>query len=117
MGRPRHPGEGAMPHYAAFDVSDKDTAIHVLDEHGGLVWKGKRASEPEALAAALRRHAPELRRGGLGTGPPAPSLYHSLKARSEEHTSELQSPPYIVCRLLLSKKKKTPVINLIMKQL
>src|SRR5437764_8258504 len=27
-------------------------------------------------------------------------------ARSEEHTSELQSPMYIVCRLLLEKKKK-----------
>src|SRR5437879_10978383 len=45
-------------------------------------------------------------------------------ARSEEHTSELQSPMYLVCRLLLEKKKRiekittehnsataTPVIN------
>src|SRR2546426_7067137 len=29
-----------------------------------------------------------------------------LKARSEEHTSELQSPCNLVCRLLLEKKKK-----------
>src|SRR5436189_558316 len=28
-----------------------------------------------------------------------------LRARSEEHTSELQSPMYLVCRLLLEKKK------------
>src|SRR5437879_8272553 len=28
--------------------------------------------------------------------------------RSEEHTSELQSPMYLVCRLLLEKKKKKP---------
>src|SRR5258707_600562 len=28
-------------------------------------------------------------------------------ARSEEHTSELQSRQYLVCRLLLAKKKKT----------
>src|SRR5437879_7225502 len=28
------------------------------------------------------------------------------KDRSEEHTSELQSPMYLVCRLLLEKKKK-----------
>src|SRR5574342_1012814 len=28
------------------------------------------------------------------------------RARSEEHTSELQSPPDLVCRLLLEKKKK-----------
>src|SRR5205823_13888126 len=30
-----------------------------------------------------------------------------LVARSEEHTSELQSLAYLVCRLLLEKKKKT----------
>src|SRR5437763_8536930 len=30
----------------------------------------------------------------------------SIDARSEEHTSELQSPMYLVCRLLLEKKKK-----------
>src|SRR5437763_11436550 len=29
-----------------------------------------------------------------------------LCLRSEEHTSELQSPMYLVCRLLLEKKKK-----------
>src|SRR5947209_15929944 len=29
-------------------------------------------------------------------------------ARSEEHTSELQSRQYLVCRLLLEKKKKKP---------
>src|SRR5437879_10952695 len=34
-------------------------------------------------------------RGGLGG-----------RLRSEEHTSELQSPMYLVCRLLLEKKKK-----------
>src|SRR5690348_17902323 len=28
------------------------------------------------------------------------------RARSEEHTSELQSPVHLVCRLLLEKKKK-----------
>src|SRR2546426_9836555 len=32
----------------------------------------------------------------------------SLKHRSEEHTSELQSPCNLVCRLLLEKKKQLP---------
>src|SRR5436189_868886 len=32
-------------------------------------------------------------------------LYQTGSARSEEHTSELQSPMYLVCRLLLEKKK------------
>src|SRR5947208_6030182 len=31
--------------------------------------------------------------------------------RSEEHTSELQSPDHLVCRLLLEKKKKRNQIN------
>src|SRR5436305_6103913 len=30
----------------------------------------------------------------------------NLRGRSEEHTSELQSRPHLVCRLLLEKKKK-----------
>src|SRR5256885_2661685 len=31
------------------------------------------------------------------------------RRRSEEHTSELQSPCNLVCRLLLEKKKNTPI--------
>src|SRR5258708_21851955 len=34
-----------------------------------------------------------------------------LFARSEEHTSELQSPDHLVCRLLLEKKKKKFVLT------
>src|SRR2546425_7027731 len=33
--------------------------------------------------------------------------------RSEEHTSELQSLAYLVCRLLLEKKKKVTTVNVI----
>src|SRR5215210_9104888 len=32
--------------------------------------------------------------------------FSPINARSEEHTSELQSPMYLVCRLLLEKKKE-----------
>src|SRR3712207_7519976 len=46
--------------------------------------------------------------------PPAPSQNHvaqtqdsRIRRRSEEHTSELQSRQYLVCRLLLEKKKKS----------
>src|SRR3712207_8861124 len=34
------------------------------------------------------------------------ACFVSIKTRSEEHTSELQSRQYLVCRLLLEKKKK-----------
>src|SRR5215813_13854780 len=37
-------------------------------------------------------------------------------ARSEEHTSELQSRPHLVCRLLLEKKKKNPITTLLVKK-
>src|SRR5690554_7461325 len=33
-------------------------------------------------------------------------VFHQTARRSEEHTSELQSRPHLVCRLLLEKKKK-----------
>src|SRR3989442_8678112 len=36
------------------------------------------------------------------------ALRRRLKKRSEEHTSELQSRPHLVCRLLLEKKTKQP---------
>src|SRR5437879_10881189 len=35
---------------------------------------------------------------------------HPIGVRSEEHTSELQSPMYLVCRLLLEKKKKQRIV-------
>src|SRR5690348_18227738 len=35
-----------------------------------------------------------------------PARVRSRNSRSEEHTSELQSPVHLVCRLLLEKKKK-----------
>src|SRR5690348_17799229 len=36
-------------------------------------------------------------------------LTNRLKRRSEEHTSELQSPVHLVCRLLLEKKNNTTI--------
>src|SRR5256885_9705700 len=47
-----------------------------------------------------RRHPSARRRRNSAAGPGCPP-------RSEEHTSELQSPCNLVCRLLLEKKKKT----------
>src|SRR6476646_11016717 len=49
----------------------------------------------------FRSCAPGARRGG-----PARSGPRGRAARSEEHTSELQSHSDLVCRLLLEKKKK-----------
>src|SRR3712207_7996178 len=43
-------------------------------------------------------------------GKPVPRVYEP-GFRSEEHTSELQSRQYLVCRLLLEKKKKISLTN------
>src|SRR5476651_2907651 len=44
---------------------------------------------------------------GVGCGLPLDARQPLHVPRSEEHTSELQSRQYLVCRLLLEKKKKT----------
>src|SRR5258708_30199164 len=36
--------------------------------------------------------------------------YYDGELRSEEHTSELQSPDHLVCRLLLEKKKRRAIV-------
>src|SRR5258708_18972042 len=45
--------------------------------------------------------------GSRQTPVPTPFRPWPRTPRSEEHTSELQSPDHLVCRLLLEKKKKT----------
>src|SRR5215217_6404428 len=68
---------------------------------------GARSAQGEASVTGFS-HSPTCRltapRGTLGYEAPAPKL--GGKFRSEEHTSELQSRQYLVCRLLLEKKKK-----------
>src|SRR5215813_14563385 len=55
----------------------------------------------------LFRSASPARRptGGPGSGDAWPRFARADRGRSEEHTSELQSRPHLVCRLLLEKKK------------
>src|SRR5258708_13446246 len=52
----------------------------------------------------------------LATPLPGNLWYHNWStsgySRSEEHTSELQSPDHLVCRLLLEKKKKYIIIDI-----
>src|SRR3712207_7684331 len=55
--------------------------------------------------AAARKNLVSKRRGRSPTGVTQCATYRSSR-RSEEHTSELQSRQYLVCRLLLEKKKK-----------
>src|SRR5437762_10835688 len=65
--------------------------------------RARRLGDGADRRSPLRVHRPCADR-------PAPVLgrgkMKSILLRSEEHTSELQSPMYLVCRLLLDKKKK-----------
>src|SRR3712207_7194072 len=59
------------------------------------------AAPRRASAAPATRPRPSRR-----SRPPSPTCAPGCRAtRSEEHTSELQSRQYLVCRLLLEKKK------------
>src|SRR5258707_14454194 len=66
----------------------------------------------EIYTLSLHDALPISRNGAiklLGVGNPRCSCYRWILwplVRSEEHTSELQSRQYLVCRLLLEKKKK-----------
>jgi transposase len=67
-----------MGSYVAFDVSLRSTSVHVVDEAGKCLWRGKYASEPDTLAAVVRKRAPEAVRVGLETGFLSTWLCHAL---------------------------------------
>ena len=69
-----------MSHYVGVDVSMKETKLHVLDEAGNRVWRGRCATDPTAIAAAVRRYAPMAVRIGLETGPLTTWLWTALTA-------------------------------------
>src|SRR5438876_2937766 len=81
-------------------------AIEQKEGRTGLGSSMKHCSSTSRTPGASRSRArracpgPSSRRTRGGSG-------HARRAlRSEEHTSELQSPVHLVCRLLLEKKKK-----------
>ena len=68
-----------MEHYVGLDVSLKLTAICVVDRKGKIEREGVVASNPEAIAAFVRSHAPHVARIGLETGATATWLWTELK--------------------------------------
>src|SRR5205823_11561816 len=59
----------------------------------------------------LFRSSRMARSSPVSAQPDLPVSAQSVPARSEEHTSELQSLAYLVCRLLLEKKNTGPSTN------
>src|SRR3712207_7030823 len=97
--------------YVFFFNDTATTEIYTLSLHdalpicrGGALQRRLRAVRPAARGAGGRCAARRWRRvrGAPGAACRRPPR---RAARSEEHTSELQSRQYLVCRLLLEKKK------------
>src|SRR5207244_12618382 len=98
----------AVPEYPALSLHD---ALPILSEVSTCTksclfqcWvtlRGTKISRPSrSLSSACCTPSPPMSRD------PAP--VRAEPPRSEEHTSELQSPDHLVCRLLLEKKKRSP---------
>src|SRR3712207_8327250 len=78
------------------------TEIYTLSLHDALpiyVWLDDRRASHRGTFRGVARPV------GRAGAPPVCGSRGAAAARSEEHTSELQSRQYLVCRLLLEKKK------------
>ena len=53
-------------HYVGLDVSLETTSICVIDDAGAIIWRGKCRSDPDAITAIVRQHAPGAARVGSG---------------------------------------------------
>src|SRR5687767_15483784 len=96
--------QGPRHHLAVVDLANGEVGqrfrmtVHQTRELGhraAVVGVALELDDPDAFDGDRRRIRLEMERA-LGVG-----------CRSEEHTSELQSLAYLVCRLLLEKKKPT----------
>src|SRR5207244_6291261 len=91
----------------------RDDLFHLVVETRVAARDSTKTAGVRAVCDVVRiRGVDHRQRGGLrrdrpGTGIRAEDVGPSRHERSEEHTSELQSPDHLVCRLLLEKKKKT----------
>src|SRR5436189_6453914 len=87
-----------------FFTATATTEIYTLSLHDALPISDLRqpglqpGSFDVVYSAGVVHHTPDPRASFA-------HLVRRARIRSEEHTSELQSPMYLVCRLLLEKKK------------
>src|SRR2546426_6004623 len=92
--------------YVFFFFNDTATTeIYTLSLHDALpISKHVREAGVLKSGPGLRAHRRKVREARC-RGAHGPAVHPSEHQRSEEHTSELQSPCNLVCRLLLEKKK------------
>src|SRR6266498_5634549 len=104
----RHSKEPARRRLAAAMLRPLAAAAAVLVVAGGGYLAFRAFAPGSSSAPSAVRPATSLGAPGGGRLDQHPLV----EPRSEEHTSELQSRPHLVCRLLLEKKKKLPPLRL-----
>src|SRR5256885_5285210 len=95
----RRPPRSTLFPYTTLFRSDVCIGAFIPISHGTSV-RAARSRRPSGVAGEGRRPQSALQR------PQSPETIPDQR-RSEEHTSELQSPCNLVCRLLLEKKKSS----------
>lgn len=70
-----------MQHYVGLDVSLRKTAVCVVDQTGKIIREGMVASDPDAIAEFIVKHAPHVVRIGLETGATSNWLWTELKKK------------------------------------
>src|SRR3712207_8543549 len=92
----RRPPRSTLFPYTTLFRSATRVVEEIRNAGGTAVANGASVTDPAQVEAMVAQAQAEL--GGV---------HILINNRSEEHTSELQSRQYLVCRLLLEKNKKT----------
>src|SRR3712207_8029716 len=92
----RPPRSTLFPYTTLFRSRREDPVADPSQPADAAVQRDHAERDPHAVAPLPAPAGPHPGRGGA-------------RGRSEEHTSELQSRQYLVCRLLLEKKRRTQV--------
>src|SRR2546426_1603580 len=99
---------GVPAHYGGFETCAEEVSVGLVARgHDVTVYcrRGNAPGDPAEYKGVRLRYRSHL--AGKASGTLTHALTCTWDVRSEEHTSELQSPCNLVCRLLLEKKKKT----------
>src|SRR5256885_12042288 len=110
----------ASPSHLFFFFNDTATTeIYTLSLHDALPiscrsahdWRRSSENRPRSCPPLKSPHESKLPVRRLGGNSGRSPIGKLRSTRSEEHTSELQSPCNLVCRLLLEKKKQIAMDN------
>src|SRR3712207_7433660 len=100
----RRPPRSTLFPYTTLFRSEGEAGVNLVDDGGAVVLDAEHVAVVEDEDPVLA-HPERLRQVGVGPLVARLAVDRREEARrSEEHTSELQSRQYLVCRLLLEKK-------------